>query len=143
MKQIGDAFMAMNKELESDPEKYGFYGAQTYVSANPRVDTVMTVQYWRSQEHLNAYARDGMSKHLPEMQMAGGTMKASAHIGLWHESFAVREGEYESIYVNCPRMLLGKAGVLVPATGRKRTARGRLGVTDGNDMNHLNLPERY
>jgi hypothetical protein len=40
-------------------------------------------------------------------------------------------------------MLLGKAGRVVPATGRRRTARGRLGVTDGNDLNEFNLPETY
>ena len=140
MKEIGDGFNSMIKELEADPKKYGFLGATSYVSANTRVDTVMAIQYWRSQEHLNAYARDGMLKHLPVMVWASGMSKTSAHVGFWHESFTVRAGDYQSIYVNCPQILLGKAGRLVPATGRKRTARGRLGTTDGSDLNHLELP---
>ena len=140
MKQIGDAFNSMIKELEADPEKYGFLGATNYISGNTRVDSTMTIQYWRSQEHLNAYARERMSKHLPGMIWSSRLMKVSAHIGLWHESFTVRAGDYESIYMNCPRILLGKAGRLVPATGKKRTARGRLGTTDGDDLNRLGLP---
>ena len=136
LKALGNAFIAMNKELESDPEKYGFYGSTQYVAANPSVDTVFTVQYWKSQEHLNAYARDLMSKHFPAIQWSSRASKLSAHIGFWHESFTVHAGEYEALYINCPQILLGKAGRVVPATGHKRTARGRLGLTDGNDIDH-------
>jgi len=53
----------------------------------------------------------------------------------------VRDGEYESIYVNCPQILLGKAGNVVPAIGHKKTARGRLGKTDGTDLDHHDIPK--
>lgn len=143
MKDIRDAFVAMHKELEADPEKYGFLGSTTYVAANIRVDGPISLQYWRSQQQLNAYARDHMSKHFPNMLWTSKTMKSSPHIGIWHESFNVRAGEYEGIYVNCPQILLGKAGGVVPATGGRRTARGRLGVTDGKDLNQHDMPEKY
>ena len=77
------------------------------------------------------------------MIWSAGVMKLSAHIGFWHESFRVHAGEYEAIYVNCPRMLLGKAGRLVQATGKRRTARGRLGITDGTEFNDLGMAETY
>jgi Domain of unknown function (DUF4188) len=141
LKRIGEAFGNMHKELEADPEKWGFYGSTNYTSTNIRVDLGLTVQYWRSQDHLNAYARQNMAKHFPAMIWSSKIMKVSDHIGFWHESFKVHAGEYEAIYVNCPQILLGKAGTLVKAAGSRKTARGRLGVTDGNDLADANIPE--
>jgi hypothetical protein len=105
------------------------------------VDGGMTIQYWQSQEHLNAYAGNHMAKHFPAMQWSSKTVKLSPHFGFWHESFTVHAGEYEGIYVNCPQILLGKAGRVVPATGRRRTARGRLGITDGKDIDESHIIE--
>ena len=138
-KELGDAFNEMVKELEADPEKFGFLGASNYISANQSVDTIMSIQYWRSQEQLNAYARDHLSKHLQGMMWTSRVVRDSAHFGIWHESYSVRAGQYESIYINCPQILLGKAGKLVPAAGHRKTARGRLGVTDGADLDEHNL----
>jgi len=141
LKQIGEAFINMHKELEADPEKWGFYGSTNYTSSNIRVDLGLTVQYWRSQDHLNAYARQHMAKHFPAMIWSSKMMKLSDHIGFWHESFKVHAGEYEAIYINCPQILLGKAGTLVKAQGSLRTARGRLGVTDGKDLDDAALSQ--
>jgi hypothetical protein len=142
-KKVGDAFTAMLLELESNREKYGFFGSTSFSSLNFQVNGIMSIQYWRSQEDLNAYARNGMAKHFPNMIWSAGVVKLSPNFGIWHESFRVRDGEYESIYVNCPRILLGKAGKLVEAKGRRRTARGRLGVTDGGDLSAYGMPESY
>lgn len=141
--EIGKAFNSMLEELEANPEEFGYLGSHTYFSGNPRVDTVFSCQYWRSQEQLNAYARNRMGDHFPAMLWTSKLMKVSANIGFWHESFSVRKGEYEAIYVNCPQMLLGKASSVVQAVGKKRTARGRLGKTDGTDLNEHDLPESY
>ena len=44
--------------------------------------------------------------------------------GIWHETFLVRDGEYEAVYGNVPARGLGKASTLVPvaesSTARKR-----------------------
>jgi len=143
MQQAKLAMESMIKELEADPQKFGYLGGQSYISSNIRVGGGTIIQYWRSQEQLNAYARDGMRKHFPAMIWSSKTVQLSPHLGLWHESFCVREGEYECIYTNCPQMLLGKASSVVPAVGTRRTARGRLRKTDGTDLNELNLPESY
>lgn len=139
-KEVGDAFNDMVRQLESDPEKYGFMGAQNYVSANQHVDSIMSVQFWRTQEQLNAYARDGLLLHFPNMKWLSKTGQETDQFGFWHESYRVRSGEYETIYVNCPELLLGRVGKLVRATGNYKTARGRLGATDGTDLDHHNLP---
>ena len=54
-------------------------------------------------------------------------------VGIWHETYLVRAGEYENIYGNMPPYGLGLAGELKEAKGRRRTARGRLGQSDGTD----------
>ena len=48
-------------------------------------------------------------------------------VGIWHETYLVHAGEYEAIYSGMPPTGLGRAGKLVPATGRKESARGRAG----------------
>jgi len=137
--EISKSFVAMHKELEAEPEKFGFFGSTTYSSQNRYVDLALTVQYWRSQDHLNAYARDHMGKHFPSMIWSSKVVKVSDHIGFWHESFKVHAGEYEAIYVNCPQILMGKAGTLVKAEGKRNTARGRLGITDGMDLDYAGI----
>jgi hypothetical protein len=48
-----------------------------------------------------------------------------AHPESWHETHQVRAGEYEAVYSGMPLYGLGKAGRLVPASGRRASARGR------------------
>jgi predicted ATPase len=47
-------------------------------------------------------------------------------VGIWHETYRIRAGDYETIYNGMPPIGLGRAGRLVPATGRRDTARARL-----------------
>jgi len=48
-------------------------------------------------------------------------------VGIWHESYLVEAGRYETIYGNMPVFGLAKASQHVPATGNRETARRRLG----------------
>jgi hypothetical protein len=85
------------------------------------------VQYWRSFAHLEAYARSHDHEHWPAWVAFNKRMRESrGDVGIWHETYKVRAGEYEAIYSGVPRQGLGKAGKLVPATGRKESARGRI-----------------
>ena len=63
-------------------------------------------------------------------------MRESDAVGIWHETYLVREGEYETVYDNTPPIGLGKAGTIYPATERRRTAAGRLGLTGGDDVSY-------
>lgn len=58
-------------------------------------------------------------------------MGKSGAVGIGHETFLVREGEYEAVY-HMPTYGLGKVAPLVPASGRDPTAAGRLRLTDGD-----------
>jgi hypothetical protein len=94
----------MLKYLTEHPEK-GMLGYQTLGFAN--------VQYWRSFEHLEAFAKDAEDPHLEPWRKFWKRVK-DGRTGIWHETFLVRNGEYEAIYGNMPPRGLGKAGKLVP-----------------------------
>jgi hypothetical protein len=49
-------------------------------------------------------------------------------VGIWHETYLIRAGEYESIYSGMPLMGLAKAARLADVSGEADAARGRLGA---------------
>ena len=49
-------------------------------------------------------------------------------VGIWHETYLIRAGEYESIYSGMPLMGLAKAAQLADISGDAEAARGRLGA---------------
>ncbi|GAB3326207.1 DUF4188 domain-containing protein [Haloplanus salinarum] len=117
----------MLRELEADPES-GLL--ETQASLGLREQTL--TQYWESFEHLESYARDPDAEHLPAWKAFNRRVGEGGDVGIWHETFLVREGEYEAVYNNMPPTGLGAIGELVPASGRHETASGRLGRTDGD-----------
>ena len=85
------------------------------------------VQYWRSFEHLEAYARSRDHAHLPAWRAFNRSVSyGSGDVGIWHETYKVAAGQYEAVYGNMPAYGLGVAGRLVPAISHRETARGRL-----------------
>jgi hypothetical protein len=56
-------------------------------------------------------------------------------VGIWHETYTVAPGQYESIYVNMPRFGLGNAAPFEPVTGRLDGARSRIGQTKDTESN--------
>ena len=83
------------------------------------------VQYWRSFEHLEAFARNEDDPHLDVWRRYWKRVGTSDRSGIWHETYLVRAGEYEGIYGNMPPFGLGKAARLVPAS-ESSSARSRL-----------------
>jgi len=105
----------MLDHLVAHPEK----GLLAYEMGLPTI-----VQYWRSFEHLEAFAKDKDDPHLDVWRNYWRRVGKSGRTGIWHETYLVRAGEYEAIYGNMPPYGLGKAGELVPlsadATARRR-----------------------
>jgi hypothetical protein len=95
--------------------------------------TTVMVQYWRSFEHLHAYARMRVAQHLPAWADFNRRIGSNGDFGIWHETFMVKAGQYEAVYNNMPEFGLAKAGGWVPAAGKQNTAKGRLQLSDGSD----------
>jgi hypothetical protein len=87
-------------------------------------------QYWRSFEHLHAYAHNKTLAHLPAWAEFNRRVGGNGSVGIFHETYLVRSGEYECVYANMPRIGLAKAGEMVAAMGRMNDARSRLGAKD-------------
>ena len=105
----------MLKELSTDPEK-GLLGY--------RMGFSLIVQYWRSFEHLEAFARDPGDLHRPTW-LEWYRRDPQGRTGIWHETYLVRAGEYEAIYSDVPEEGLAAAGRVVPLVGNS-SARLRL-----------------
>ena len=119
------AFFAMPRmliELSKLPvEDTGFLGYN-----NVGFGTVL--QYWRSFEHLEAYANARDRAHFPEWAAFNKRMRDDrGAVGIFHETYLVKAGQYETLYSGMPPFGLGKATTLVPATAATSSARKRLG----------------
>jgi hypothetical protein len=112
------AMPRMLKELYKQPQSgfLGHYG----------LGKVM-IQYWRSFEQLEAYARDHNQEHWPAWVAFNKRVGASrGDVGIWHETYLINPGQYEAIYSGMPPTGLGKVGSLVPASGGRERASDRL-----------------
>jgi len=114
------AMPRMLKELYQNPD-LGFLGAHSWFGR-----TVIVLQYWRSIEQLQAYAKNRNHAHLPAWAAFNRAVGKSGDVGVWHETYRIKEGDYEAVYVNMPLFGLGKATKAVPALGRRESAAGRM-----------------
>jgi hypothetical protein len=112
------AMPRMIRELERRPES-GFLGHVMTLG--------VIVQYWRSFEHLEAYARDQSQQHWPAWVAFNKRVgRSRGDVGIWHETYRVRAGEYECVYSGMPSFGLAKASTTVDAVGHLDSARGRI-----------------
>lgn len=93
----------MLKSLFAHPEK-GMLGARFGWIGGP-----MPVQYWRSFADFDRFARNTGDPHRSAWQRFNNRIGASGDVGIWHETFKVRAGEYECLYGNMPRVGLAAA----------------------------------
>ena len=118
---VFQAMPRMIRELQARPES-GFLGHI--------MSTRVIIQYWRSFEHLEAYARDPDRLHWPAWtdfnKRVGG---ARGDVGIWHETYLVPAGQYEAVYSGMPTIGLARAGEVADVAGAHDSARGRLGMT--------------
>jgi hypothetical protein len=121
--RVAFAMPRMLRELMAKPE-LGFLGAETWPGR-----TILVLQYWRSMDALLAYAKSRDATHLPAWRSFNKLIGTNGDVGIWHETYRVRAGDYENIYVNMPAFGLGKVGELVAASGKREHAKDRLAAS--------------
>lgn len=131
--KAGRAMSEIEQELRDHPET-GCLGSESFVGSHTSGSTLLLVQYWKSSEHLEKYAQSSSNKHYGPWRRLMILGKKSIELGFWHETFVVRGGDYEAIYVNCPLFGLANARGVVsePASRMRSTMRGRLGKGVGD-----------
>ncbi len=107
----------MLKELEGNPQ-LGLLHHEAF--------PFLIVQYWRSMDHLVDYAKNKDAEHLPAWKAFNQKIAREASVGIWHETYLASAGTYENIYVNMPAFGLGKAGALMPVSGKGESASARM-----------------
>lgn len=118
---VATAMPRMLKELRANPDS-GFLGA---IQGFPAI-----VQYWRSFDHLERYARSHEHAHWPAWVAFNRKVRvASGDVGIWHETYLVRAGEYEAIYGAMPPIGLAAAGRYVPISASREAARDRVSAS--------------
>jgi len=114
------AMPRMLRELQADPDS-GLLGFQSWFG-NPSI----MVQYWRSFEHLERYAKDPTHAHRPAWAAFNRAVGSNGDVGIWHETYRVRPGDFECVYNNMPPFGLARASRQVAATGQRESAHGRM-----------------
>ena len=114
------AMPRMLEELQRRPD-LGFMAAHIWFGR-----TILLLQYWRSFEALTGYAKRSDLAHLPAWARFSQNIGNSGDVGIWHETYLISEGQYESIYHNMPPFGLGRVGQLVEASGHRESSSQRI-----------------
>ena len=117
---VATAMPRMLRELVAHPD-LGLLAHRSYVSGL----TLLTVQYWRSADDLDRYARSLDHAHLPAWREFNRRVRDNGDVGIFHETYVV--DRHETVYANMPEDFgLGGATSLVPLAGRGQRAAHRL-----------------
>lgn len=119
---VARAMGPMLAELARNPQS-GFLGTETMLRD---LRTIVLMQYWRDFDCLEAYARDRDQKHWPAWTAFNKAVGSDGSVGIFHETYTVPAGAFETIYGNMPPFGLGRVAGLVPATGKRNEARSRM-----------------
>ena len=120
---VAMAMPRMIRELFAKPSS-GFLGTHSWFGR-----TTIMLQYWRSFDDLERYAKDKSLNHFPAWVAFNRSVASNGDVGIWHETYRIRPGEYECIYNNMPIFGLAKATKAtkaVPASGHRQSAQGRM-----------------
>ncbi|MBN9654227.1 DUF4188 domain-containing protein [Halobacillus sp. GSS1] len=113
------AMPPMVQELYTQKD-HGFFSLENFFNLR----TTLMIQYWRSEEELYAYAR--APKHLKAWRNFNRKVKDNPAVGIFHETYKVKDGDHEVIYGNMPLFGLAKAYKHVPVLPSTASAKQRL-----------------
>jgi Domain of unknown function (DUF4188) len=123
------AMPRMLKWLDQNPQA----GLLHYEQAFKSPLSPMIIQYWRSFEDLERFARSADAPHVPAWKEFNTAVRASGDVGIWHETYRVAPGASETLYGNMPASGLGLAGQLLPVGTTAATAAKRIGARDADE----------
>lgn len=102
---VFSAMPKMLRELGANPELGLLSSSTVFGLRGPTV-----IQYWRSAEHLERFARGPKNTHMPAWAaFMKSNAATSGDVGLWHETYVTRPGNRENLYAHTPRIGFAKA----------------------------------
>jgi hypothetical protein len=112
--------------LFSDPTYGALCAHHAWTKRGP-----ILVGYFRSVEQLERFANDPHQPHAAVWAEYFKRMKNNADVGVWHETFVVRSGEYEAVYdymPSAPGLAMGTSYVPVERRGELAAQRRATGA---------------
>jgi hypothetical protein len=118
---VFSAMPKMLRELGKHPE-IGFLHAEMFFTP-PRT---LMVQYWKSYDQLEHFARDPDKTHFPAWREYNKLVRGTGSVGIWHETYIVEPGKAEAIYDGMPAFGLAAATAVRDIDAALDSARARL-----------------
>ena len=119
---VATSFVRMIRWLERHPAEGLLGSSYCWVHGS-----LGAIQYWSDYDSLERFARNRDALHLPRWQWYRKAVERPGHLGIWHETYTVRPGTWESIYVNMPLVGLAAATSPVGTAQRGESSRERRG----------------
>lgn len=117
---VATAMPKMLRVLDEHPE-LGCLGYHQWFGR-----TTLLVQYWKDFESLDRFARDDALPHLEPWRRFNRAIRDCGDVGIYHETYRVAAGAYESVYGNMPRFGLAAAAAHVPVGRKAHSAAARI-----------------
>jgi Domain of unknown function (DUF4188) len=127
VKQWWPVFTSMPKMLRW-LDKHPQAGLLHYEFALKSPLSPVVIQYWRSFEELEHFARSPQAPHLPAWKAFNASVGGSGDVGIWHETYRAADGQREVIYGNMPPVGLAGAMGAKPIGSTAESAARRIGA---------------
>ncbi|MHC1562931.1 DUF4188 domain-containing protein [Actinomycetospora sp. C-140] len=101
---VATAMRPMIVELQRRPELGMLRAELGWMFGGPAV-----LQYWRSYDQLIAYARSADERHVPAWRAFNRAARHTDAVGVFHETYRVTEGTWETVYSHMPEVGLRAA----------------------------------
>ncbi|GGL98799.1 DUF4188 domain-containing protein [Nakamurella endophytica] len=117
---VASAMPRMLRHLFQHPES-GLLSVHSWLGR-----TTILLSYWRSTADVQRFASDPDAPHAEAWRRYVREIGSSGAVGVWHELYTVRPGDYEAVYANMPAFGLAAAGEHLPVGAGNRTSAQRM-----------------
>ena len=101
-------FLAMAKDLEARRAEFGLLSVSIWRGSERETNTSLNVSlYFRDVESIHRFAHEDLHRRTWDWYNA----EKPTHIGIYHETFVVPARSYETVYINCHPVLMGRGAV--------------------------------
>ncbi|KAK3998230.1 hypothetical protein QBC44DRAFT_386603, partial [Cladorrhinum sp. PSN332] len=115
-KEFGQVFTSLNRQLLRSAKKYGCIDLSLWKGQDrASISTILGIYYFKDVEGLNKFAHDPAHRKAWDWFNAfkASGLEGGKHLGIFHETFEVKSGGWETIYVDMQPVLLGGGSLSV------------------------------
>ncbi|RYP79845.1 hypothetical protein DL770_006491 [Monosporascus sp. CRB-9-2] len=110
MLEISNKFLAMQQDILRRKDELGLLAVQNWRGSERSSNNTLLMKYFfKDMESIHKFAHEPLHKEV----WAYYNKHQPGHVGIFHETFIIQESGYESMYVNCHPVLLGRGEVKV------------------------------